>query len=127
MFSNELNETKKEFNDLIQKQVDIVKLFNNLYEIRFKDYYRELKIKDDEKLIIYDLLNNKLKYLELTVEEKEENYEDIIALDLFKALFFLELSFNLENLDTKIDYYKLILKMLKYEDLKREEEKRLII
>lgn len=115
---------KKEFDDLVQRQMDIVKLFNSLYKIRFKEYYRELKIEEDEKLIIYELLNNKFKYLELIVEEKEGNYEEVIALNSFKALFFIKHGLNMDNLDVKIDYYKLILKMLKYEDLNQEEEEK---
>lgn len=124
MSSTELEEMKKEFDDLVQRQMDIVKLFNSLYKIRFKEYYRELKIEEDEKLIIYELLNNKFKYLELIVEEKEGNYEEVIALNSFKALFFIKHGLNMDNLDVKIDYYKLILKMLKYEDLNQEEEEK---
>ena len=45
------------------KELQIVDLFNTLSESTYEKYYSKLEIQDDEKLIIFELLESKLKFL----------------------------------------------------------------
>ena len=93
----------------IEKYFDIVKLFNLLCKISFKDYYTELVIPKDKKRIIFEKVKNKLKYLEENERENDGNAELLMAINVFKVLFMKEKSFNLNHFSIKKNYFNIIL------------------
>lgn len=123
MTNNEEKEMKIKFDEIVNKELTIVNLFNSLYQDCYKEYYREFNIKEDEKFIIFQLLKEKLKSLELTVEEKENNSDQILKINLFRALFMDEKDFSLDDLDRKSTYFDLILEMMNYGEPEDENEK----
>ena len=120
---NEENEMKNKFDEIVNKELTIVDLFNLLYQDCNQEYYREFTIKEDEKFIIFQLLEDKLLSLELTVKEKENNSDQILKINLFRALFMDEKDFSIDDLDKKSTYFNLILEMMKYGEPEEENEK----
>ena len=98
---NENIKMKNEFKEIINKELAIVNIYNSLYKACYKEYYREFKIQEDEKFIIFQLLKEKIKFLELTEKEKMNDYEKILMINLFKALFVEKKYFNLDYLEKK--------------------------
>ena len=94
-------ELLEKFEKRFLKEKEIVNIFNSLSENTFKDYYPKLEIHDDEKLIIYELLENSLYFLEKSANENEDYYDALIAIQVFKALFMDNNSFNLDDLEKK--------------------------
>ena len=108
---------KKDFKAYIENQLKIVSLFNSLLKETFPDDHKKLKIEEDEKLIIFDLLQYRIKSLELTAYENSNTSEEILTINVFKALFMGNKGLNLEDLDIKIKYFLLTLKLLKDENM----------
>lgn len=105
----------------VKKHLDIVKLFNSLYKISYSDYYSELIIDDSQRTIIFAKVKNKLKYLEETALENEENDAHLYVLSAFKTLFMKENTFNLDYFDEKKSYFELILDLLANKILSKKE------
>ena len=103
----EENEMKIKFDEIVNKELTIVDLFNSVYQDCYQEYYREFKIEEDEKFIIFQLLEDKIKSLELTV--KENNSDQILKINLFRALFMDEKYFSIDDLYKKSTYFNLIL------------------
>lgn len=93
----------------IEKYFDILKLFNLLCKISFKDYYTELVIPKAKKNIIFEKIKNKLKYLEDNERENDANAGPLMAINVFKVLFMKEKSFNLNHFSIKKNYFNIIL------------------
>jgi hypothetical protein len=111
--NKENDEILEEFEKQIENQKEIVKLLNALYQSTFEEYYTELKINDYEKMNIFELLKNKLKYLELNGIEKKDNFKEMLAINLFKTLFIGNNTFSMEDLDKKKEYFNTILKIIR--------------
>ena len=71
-------------------------------------------------------MKDKLKSLELTVKEKENNSDQIFKINLFRALFMDEKDFSLDDLDRKSTYFNLILEMMKYGEPEDKNEKEIL-
>ena len=93
----------------IEKYFDILKLFNLLCKISFKDYYTELVTPKAKKNIIFEKIKNKLKYLEDNERENDANAGPLMAINVFKVLFMKEKSFNLNHFSIKKNYFNIIL------------------
>ena len=120
-YKKEEMELMEKFETQIKKEIEIAKLYNSLSQATFKDYYPPLEIKEDEKLIIYELVQNCLYYLDQSADE-EEDYEALIAIKVFKTLFMDNNSFKIDDLDNKKYCFKLVLKLLN-QDLNEDEQK----
>lgn len=107
-------------------KLKIVDLLNSLYSIILNEYYKELEIKEDEKLIIFDLAQAKIEFLEQSLIEKDENSSFRLAITVFKNIFMSYNDFNLENFDNNIYAFNLIIKMLKEEKIEEEEKAKII-
>ena len=118
-------EMLEKFEKRFEKEIEIVNLLNSLSENAFKDYFPKLEIHNDEKLIIHELVENNLYYLEQRANEIDDYYETLIAIQVFKALFMDKNSFSLDNLDTKKDYFNLVLKLRLEQNLNDLEQKRI--
>ena len=117
---------KIEFDEIVNKELKIVKLFNSLYQACYKENYREFKIQEDEKLIIFQLLKDKLKFLGQAIKEKENNSDNMLKINLFNALFMDEKDFSIDDLDIKASYFNIIIKMMEYGDPEEENEKEIL-
>ena len=133
MISNTNSTVSKDENELIEKfekkfnkEKEIVDIFNNLSEVTYQKYYSKLEIKDDEKLIIFPLLENKLKNLEQTAQESNNNIMAILAIVIFKTLFIDEKSFKIKGLQEKKNYFNVLLKLYNNEKIVEPEEKNVI-
>ena len=115
----------EKFEKRFEKEIEIVNLLNSLSENAFKDYFPKLEIHNDEKLIIHELVENNLYYLEQRANEIDDYYETLIAIQVFKALFMDKNSFSLDNLDKKKDYFNLVLKLRLEQNLNDLEQKRI--
>ena len=118
-------EMLEKFEKRFEKEIEIVNLLNSLSENAFKDYFPKLEIHNDEKLIIHELVENNLYYLEQRANEIDDYYETLIAIQVFKALFMDKNSFSLDNLDKKKDYFNLVLKLRLEQNLNDLEQKRI--
>ena len=121
----ENNEITNEDDVLLQKKLDIVLLFNELLEYTYSESHQKLIIKENEKSLIFELLQSRLRTLELTANEKEDSSEEIFAINLFKILFKDKKDLNVENFDEKKEYFKLLLRVLNEEPLNIFELKKL--
>lgn len=117
---NEENNFLSIFEEDIKKQLEIVKLLNSLFEASYKDYYNELTIAENKYLFIFPKVQNKLKYLEQTAIENEENIEPLFAITVFKVLFMKQKFFNLDDFDNKKKYFNIILNILTNISIKEE-------
>lgn len=113
------------FENETKKKVKIVDLLNKMSSIILNEYYQKLEIKDDEKLIIFDLAKAKLDLLEQSLEEKDENSASRLAITVFRNIFMAFNDFNLEKLEDNIYSFELILSMLGNEGIKEEEKKKI--
>ena len=94
-----------------EKEIEIVNAFNSLTEIIFKGVFKKLEIKGTNCAIIFDLVENSLNYIEKSTNNKDDNFDSIIALAVFRTLFIDKSSFKMKDLDNKINSFKLILEL----------------
>ena len=120
--NNEKNNILSTFEEDFEKHFEILKLFNLLCKISFKDYYTELVIPKDKKRIIFEKVKNKLKYLEENERENDGNAELLMAITVFKVLFMKEKTFNLNHFFIKNKYFNIILNTITNNTNLTEEE-----
>ena len=120
--SKEEKELIEKFEEQIKKEKEIVDLFNSLREATFKNYFEKLEIHDDEKLLIFELVSRCLYYLEETANESEDNYDSLIAINVFKALFMDKYKFKMDAFDSKKYCFNLVLKLFSDEHLSDAEQ-----
>ena len=125
-YSEEEKKILDKFEKQIQKEKEIVNLFNSLREVTFKDYFEKLEIQEDEKLVIFQLVTCCLHYLEETANEEESNYDSLLAINNFKALFIDKNSFNMDALDEKINCFNLVLQLFSEKELTDAGEQKII-
>ena len=113
------------FENETKEKIKIVDLLNTMYSLMLNEYYQKLEIKDDEKLLIFDLVKAKLDLLEQSLEEKDENSASRLAITVFRNIFMPFNDFNLEKLEDNIFSFKLILKMIANKSIKEEEENKI--
>ena len=109
-----------------QMKLDIVSLFNELIRYTFSERHQELVIRDKEKKSIFELLKSKLRTLELAANGTTDSSEDNFSINVFKALFIGEKDLNMDDLDEKKDYFILVLKRLKEEDMDKSDETKIV-
>ena len=124
--SEETNEMPNECKSRYQMKLDIVSLFNELIRYTFPERHQKLVIRDKEKRSIFELLKSKLRTLELAANGTTDSSEDIFAINVFKALFIGEKDLNMDDLDEKKDYFILVLKRLKEEDMDKSDETKIV-
>jgi len=124
--TKEEKELIQKFEKIFQKEIEIVDIFNSLSETTYEKYYSKIEIQEDEKLIIFQLVENKLKYLEQSAHESNNNIKAILAITVFKTLFMEEKSFKMKGLEDKKLYFHVLLKLLKNEELNDEKEQKVI-
>ena len=124
-YSEEEKKILDKFEKQIQKEKEIVNLFNSLREATFKDYFEKLEIQEDEKLVIFQLVTCCLHYLEETANEEENNYDSLIAINVFKALFIDKNTFKMDALDEKKNCFNLVLQLFSDKELTDAEQKKI--
>ena len=124
-YSEEEKKILDKFEKQIQKEKEIVNLFNSLREATFKDYFEKLEIQEDEKLVIFQLVTCCLHYLEETANEEENNYDSLIAINVFKALFIDKNTFKMDALDEKKNCFDLVLQLFSDKELTDAEQKKI--
>lgn len=110
-------ESKTELEKLIdnyqketQQKKEIVNALNSLIEIIFNNF-EKLVIHETDYPIIFDLVKLSLNYIEKSANEKEDNFDSIIAIVVFRVLFMGKSSFKMTDLDKKINSFKLVLEL----------------
>ena len=124
--SKEETELIQKFEKVFQREKLIVDAFNSLSVATYEKYHSNLEIKEEDKLIIFQLVENKLKYLEQSAFESSNNIRAILSITVFKCLFIGEKAFKIKGLTDKINYFNVLLKLLKDEELKGEKELKII-
>ena len=81
--TKEEKELTQKFEKIFQKEIEIVDIFNSLSETTYEKYYSKIEIHEDEKLIIFQLVENKLKYLEQSAHESNNNIKALLAITVF--------------------------------------------
>ena len=124
------SEEEKKILDIFEKQIEkekeIVHLYNSLSEGTFKDYFNKLEIRENQKLVIFESVSRCLNYLEETANEEESNYDSLLAINNFKALFIDKNSFNMDALDEKINCFNLVLQLFSEKELTDAGEQKII-
>ena len=108
----EEKEMEEEFKKRNKDELKIVDALNSLNEKVLNNYFSELKIYKENELCIYELFEVHLNAMETRENEKEDNFESIIAIAVFRALFIDKFGFNKNDLDKKIFSFNLVLKLL---------------
>ena len=108
------------FNNIFKPQLKIVDLFNTLSKSTYEEYYKELTIEEEHYILIFDLVKNKLKYLEQTATE-EEDFKKLLTIDVFKSLFINDIVFKMDDLDEKIFLCNILIKLLTNQILTEDE------
>ena len=103
-----------DFENEFKEQLVIVRLLNRFAKDSCEDDYSELTIQEDNKFIIFEKVNNKLKYLESALYENEDKVEHIFVMYAFKALFMNEKSFRRDDFKKKVFYFQMILNFLEH-------------
>ena len=101
-----------DFENEFKEQLVIVRLLNRFAKDSYEDDYSELTIQEDNRFIIFEKVNNKLKYLESALYENEDKVEHIFVMYAFKALFMNEKSFRRDDFKNKVFYFQMILNFL---------------
>ena len=94
-----------------ENELEIVNALNSLTEIIFKGVFKKLEIKETDYAIIFALVKLTLNYIEKSTNNKDDNFDSIIALAVFRTLFIDKSSFKMKDLDNKINSFKLILEL----------------
>ena len=118
----EEKELMKKFENTFKQEIEIVELFNLLSESTYAKYYSKLEIQDDEKLIIFELVENRLKLLEQSANESDNNFEALLAIEVFKQLFMDKNTFKIKGLKSKKTYFNTVIKLLKDNPLSEDEK-----
>ena len=119
----EEKEMEEEFKKRNKDELKIVDALNSLNEKVLNNYFSELKIYKENELCIYDLFEVHLNAMETRENEKEDNFESIIAIAVFRALFTDKFGFNKNDLDKKIFSFNLVLKLLSQNKLDDNDNK----
>lgn len=119
----EEKEMEEEFKMRNKDELKIVDALNSLNEKVLNNYFSELKIYKENELCIYDLFEVHLNAMETRENEKEDNFESIIAIAVFRALFTDKFGFNKNDLDKKIFSFNLVLKLLSQNKLDDNDNK----
>ena len=113
----------------IEKEKEIVNLFNSLVEAISEDLSEKLEILGDQKYVIFNLVSKSLYSLEECLkdsEDSEDNYDSLLAIDVFKALFLNEYSLKIDALEDKKCCFNYVLKLLLDAKLSPDENKKII-
>ena len=113
----------------IEKEKEIVNLFNSLVEAISEDLSEKLEILGDQKYVIFNLVSKSLYSLEECLkdsEDSEDNYDSLLAIDVFKALFLNENSLKIDALEDKKCCFNYVLKLLLDEKLSPDENEKII-
>ena len=78
--SKEETELIQKFEKVFQREKLIVDAFNSLSVATYEKYHSNLEIKEEDKLIIFQLVENKLKYLEQSAFESSNNIRAILSI-----------------------------------------------
>ena len=100
-YTKEENDLMKKFDKEFQKEREIVNVLNLLSETTYNNYYSKLEIKEDENIIIFELVENRLKLLEQSANERNNNFEEILAITVFKVLFMDKNCLKIKGLEGK--------------------------
>ena len=119
----EEKEMEEEFKKRNKDELKIVDALNSLNEKILNNYFSELKIYKENELCIYELFEVHLNAMETRENEKEDNFESIIAIAVFRALFTDKFGFNKNDLDKKIFSFNLVLKLLSQNKLDDNDNK----
>lgn len=119
----EEKEMEEEFKKRNKDELKIVDALNSLNEKVLNNYFSELKIYKENELCIYELFEVHLNAMETRENEKEDNFESIIAIAVFRALFTDKFGFNKNDLDKKIFSFNLMLKLLSQNKLDDNDNK----
>ena len=119
----EEKEMEEEFKKRNKDELKIVDALNSLNEKVLNNYFSELKIYKENELCIYELFEVHLNAMETRENEKEDNFESIIAIAVFRALFTDKFGFNKNDLDKKIFSFNLVLKLLSQNKLDDNDNK----
>ena len=119
----EEKEMEEEFKKRNKDELKIVDALNSLNEKVLNNYFSELKIYKENELCIYELFEVHLNAMETREKEKEDNFESIIAIAVFRALFTDKFGFNKNDLDKKIFSFNLVLKLLSQNKLDDNDNK----
>ena len=119
----EEKEMEEEFKKRNKDELKIVDALNSLNEKVLDNYFSELKIYKENELCIYELFEVHLNAMETRENEKEDNFESIIAIAVFRALFTDKFGFNKNDLDKKIFSFNLVLKLLSQNKLDDNDNK----
>ena len=119
----EEKEMEEEFKERNKDELKIVDALNSLNEKVLNNYFSELKIYKENELCIYELFEVHLNAMETRENEKEDNFESIIAIAVFRALFTDKFGFNKNDLDKKIFSFNLVLKLLSQNKLDDNDNK----
>ena len=119
----EEKEMEEEFKKRNKDELKIVDALNSLNEKVLNNYFSELKMCKENELCIYELFEVHLNAMETRENEKEDNFESIIAIAVFRALFTDKFGFNKNDLDKKIFSFNLVLKLLSQNKLDDNDNK----
>jgi hypothetical protein len=111
------------FDKIFQKEIEIVNALNLLTEATYNNYYSKILIHKDEQLIIFELVDNRIKLLEQSANESNNNIDSILAITVFKTLFMDKNSLKIKGLDEKKNYFNVVLSLLNNKKLNEKERK----
>ena len=122
-YTKEENDLMKKFDKEFQKEREIVNVLNLLSETTYNNYYSKLEIKEDENIIIFELVENRIKLLEQSANERNNNFEEILAITVFKTLFMDKNCLKIKGLEGKKNYFNVVLNLLNNQKLNEKENK----
>ena len=126
-----MDSNNEDFEEKVKKRImklqEIVKFYNLIFKVSYKNNYDELIYQESMCDIVFGKVKCGIKFLENILEEiyEEETDSYFYILSVFKIFFMKEIKFNLDSFEEKKIYFKILLGLFENKKLSEEENKNL--